>query len=140
MSDSRRKSILAQLAVVLKTTGIRTVYVSGGDLDLTSFRIAELPVVNVVIRSEAPQHEKSMHAIWLVRADAKVSFVEEITGSETLRDSLTKEIKDALGGDITLQETCIECRISNISYGGAFPLWDITLSLDIVYEQRIDNA
>lgn len=139
---ARRSLALDQLKTDMDalTPAIATVEIANDRPDITIKNKDTLPLIAIVPQEESPEpYEVGRHALWRFTVELTCYFLDDID-SETQQETLTKLIKDAIGGDPDLDGKCVEIRITGIRRGGEFPLWEITFTLEIVYEQKISDA
>lgn len=141
MASSQRKKALDQLAIQVDTATVATVVLANAKLDMVERVASEMPLVEIVPGDEVPEYEKSSrgHALWGFTARLTCYFLDDI-GEDEQRETLVKEIKDAIGNDSTLDGNCADCDIIAIRQEGEFPLWELVFELEISYEKGIANA
>jgi len=139
MADSQKKTAIDRLATICNTSSVNSVVVSNGPLDLSLYSSSQLPLVQIVGGEEVPRYEVSRHALWSFDVEITVFYLADDDEADTT-EALIKELKDALGADITLSGTCAESYIRSIRRGGEWPLWEFTILLDVSYEKEISNA
>ena len=136
---SQAQLILAALATQSNTASVNTVVNANAKLDMTVRPLSQVPLNEIIVTEITTRGEVGgfdMYSLWV---DLTCYYIDE-PDSDVQKETLTKELKDAIGGDITLSETCTCCHIRSVRYGGEFPLWEVILSLEILFEKEIDNA
>jgi hypothetical protein len=137
---SSRTDQISRLSTIIKTTSIKTVKISNGPLDMSVYPSSDIPLINIIPGEERPDpYMTGRFAMWKLSVLLTCYFLDDID-SESQREALVKEIKDAIGGDPTLNGTCAEVRVIGIRPGGEFPLWTVEVTLQIEYEKGIADA
>jgi|GEM_PF-6527408 len=136
---SQAQLILAALANQVNTASVNTVVNANAKLDMTVRTLAEVPLNEIIAVEETTRGEVGGFDMYSFFVDLTCYYIDE-PDSDTQKETLTKELKDAIGGDITLNGTCTCCHVRSVRYGGEFPLWEVILSLEILYEKEIANA
>jgi hypothetical protein len=119
---------------------MKTVVVSSGPIDTDEYSAAEYPLIEIVPSSEIPMpYLTGRHALWRNRVVLTCYYLGVNTDWEQ-GEALFKEVKDALGGDPTLNETCASVSVSDIRNSGEFPMWKVIATIEMKYEKRISDA
>jgi hypothetical protein len=137
---SQRYTAIAALRTALATiTSLEDVDYANEEQSVTTYDMADLPLMFVIPVVETYVWEKSMNMLSTLNVNCHLFFLDDGT-DEQQGEGLIKAVRDKLGEDITLGGTCAECRIISISNQGTFPLWKVNFSVRIRYEKRIDNV
>lgn len=137
--SSQRDLAIDRLATVVKTTNIKTVVQVNQEEDLILYDDTDTPLIQIIATEESAVWGKSMMALWRFNVNVVIFYLDDLE-VKTQRENLTKEVRDAIGNDLTLNDTCAECVTLSVSHSGSFPLYKTTLRLRIDYEKSIKNV
>ncbi len=138
MTDSTRTSILSAISgVIEQVSSVNTVVCSNGNVMIETYKASDLPLVQIVFNRETPLYETSHHAMW------EISF--ELTcyvlgGIEDTVENIIKDIKDAIGANQTMNQTCVITEIVSVNIIGDFPLWKLIFDMRSKYEKGVADA
>lgn len=136
---SVRTNCLARLAVILNTDSVNTVVRAEESLDLDTYTASQIPLVEIIALEEIPFYETARYAKWTCKIITKVYYLDS-KGTDSQKEILLKEQKDALGGDPTLNDECAMVDIVTILSGGVFPLYTLEFTLEVTYEKHIASG
>ena len=134
-----RETILERLATIHNTASVNTVVRANQDIDLNKYTQAQEPIVQLIPLGEVPEYGVGRTALWRFGVQTTLFYLAS-KQDEVLQETLTGEIKDAIGGDPTLNELCEMVIILAITPGGEFPIYSILFEYEILYEKGIANA
>ncbi len=135
MSENRR-TILTNLKTLLSNvTGVTTVKRSYMPVDILNYKEADLPLVNLIEPpEEAWQETTSQHAVQLLDIDLKIHFVSWAEDPSATYETLTKNIRDAIGADFELGGAASACWVVEVSkIDGQMPVYNYGMVLRCKY-------
>ena len=136
MGTQNRRDALEELKTQLEAvSGVTTVVRSYGDLDITNYAEAELPLIEISEPDEDTYTEMvSQRNLMQINAILKIWFVDWNTIIQTSYETLMKNIRDKIGAKFKLENDAIQCRVDSISkVEGELPLWSYTIVLELKY-------
>lgn len=141
---SVRSDAITRLSEVVNTASINGVVVANESLDMAVYTASQTPLVEIVPAEETPEYEVGKHALWRTSIRLTIYYLE-VRGDEAQQETLTTEIKNALGKNPTLETAAgvpiVEIiNILSITPAGEFPLFQIIFDLELEYEKHIENA
>jgi len=131
-----RRDVLAQLKTVLEeVTEVKTVVRHHGELDITQYSQADLPLIGMQEPAEGTEEEMtSMHSVANLDVVLKVWFLCWGINPTTTYGALMKMIRNKLGANFTVGERAVKVLVGGISkIEGEMPLFWFNITLDIQY-------
>ena len=140
MADSVRKQVLDKLVTLLTAlTSLKTIVVVNSLPDTAPYAKSEVPLAALKVESEVIDYETSRHGYWKMAITLAVYFLAD-ESEYSSRETLSKAIKDKIGSNPTLDETCEMCEITRVESGGTYPLYEERFSLEASVERSIADA
>jgi hypothetical protein len=143
MADSQRALAISGFVTALQTiSSIKAVVKAGEDLNLVEYTASQVPLAQVQTGDEVPRVSKSSfgHALWQLPIRLTCYFLGDIEDVHSVGEPLVKSIKDKIGSDNTLGQTCIDCEVEVISITGRFPLWRLEMRFLVKFERSLSNV
>ncbi len=140
MTDSTRNTILTNISNVISgITSIKTVVCSNGNVNIETYKSASLPLVQIIFNREAPLYETSHHALWEISFELTCYVLGDIGDTDSV-ENIVKDIKNAIGENQTMNQTCIITEIASVNIVGDFPLWRVIFDMRSKYEKDVADA
>lgn len=137
---SFRSEILSELAATLTAcSSVKTVVVVNELPDMATYTKSQVPLVAVKVNTESIQYETSRYGYWRANITVVAYFLED-SEETTVRETVSKEIKNAIGGNPTLTEKCEMCQIMAVESGGVSPLYEERFTVEVMSERSIADA
>ncbi len=136
MGTQNRRLVLEELKTQLEAvSGVTTVVRSYGDLDITNYAEAELPLIEIPEPNEPTYTEMtSQRNLMQLEVVLKVWFVDWYTTTQASYETLMKNIRDKIGAKFRLENDAIQCRVDSIlKVEGELPLWNYGVVLELKY-------
>ena len=134
MSLNRRAAI-AGIATILDEITNLTVVRTYGDVDMSLYNEADLPLANVVEPAEDIfENESTQRSMMSIDTRVRVYFVTWGINPSATYESLVKAIRDKIGEHFTLDQTATKCQVESISgISGEMPLYYFDVTLEVRY-------
>lgn len=140
---SRRTSIQTALeAVIASATDVKTVRTVNNiddkyPKDLTQ---AELPAVKIYFTDETPDYDVGRCAMNKLSPDLYIYVIEWDKNSTVNEEKILKLVRDKLGNNPTLNQTCVDISLRNIiKLEMEYPLVCYKVNAVIKYDESINN-
>ena len=138
-----RSQVLAALKDALAAAaGVKTAVRTYRDMDISNYKEASLPLVEVREPDEIPDEEAtSMRQLSSLNATARVWFVTWGESPTTTYEALTKAIRDAIGNNFTLGGKATGCWVVDVSrVEGEMPLYHFDITFRTHYCLNLRNV
>lgn len=140
---SRRSAIQTQLVTILTAaSGINSVsnITTIEDDYPEEFLQAELPAIRLFYNNEVIQYKASQRAMNEIRMDLYLYMVEWSKTSLSQEEQIIQKIRNAVGANLTLNNTCVDISIKNINkLNLKYPIVAYRMNISILYEESISN-
>lgn len=140
---SRRTGIQTALeAVIASATDVKTVRTVNNiddkyPKDLTQ---AELPAVKIYFTDETPDYDVGRCAMNKLSPDLYIYVIEWDKNSTANEEKILKLVRDKLGNNPTLNQTCVDISLRNIiKLEMEYPLVCYKVNAVIKYDESINN-
>ena len=135
MAENRRDVLSGLETIISEITSVTTVVRSYKAIDITNYKEADLPLINIIEPAEDTHQDMTSHrAIMLLDVELKVWFVSWAESSADAYETLMKGIRDKIGANFTLDDTVDAAWIDSVTeISGEMPVYSYGISMQIHY-------